>query len=761
MRLFIRLLALLLVYAAGNAAIAADASRIGVRTGEHADRSRIVFDWTVPVGVTVEQPDAGQIVVVFDKPAAFDFAKANVGKLSRVAEIEPVNGRSAVRIKLRGAHGHKLMNVDHKIVVDILGGPAGTASVVKTRTKKTTKTNKQDQADHTPSTTAAAPPVAAAASGRSTTADTDDNPLLVQSSQPAAAAGRPDAILAGTDRTPFRRGPFLSDAAPIETIPDPLFDPGQWRGSDSYSAGRVRLAERIAAEPESPEALLALAQFQFGWRHADEALSVLDTLKAQHPAFAARIEVLALRDAAQILAGRPKRLAGVFDRTGVRDRPEARLWQGAAAALSGRSEAAIGSFEASRSALNNYPPTFRAFFGLLAMDAAIDQQATDVARVYERIIAESAPDPDEAAMLEALTGLLLLREQKTDAARPHLAAAARSPALKPQIVGRLALIELDQATGRLGAKKAIEALEQLYYSWEGDALQLDILERMIALLTEQKRYDEAFDAAAVAKERFPTEPGIAQITEEARTLFRDLMTGDAGHVLDPIEAVALYDAHPELRPGGAESTAISRGLAKRLAGLDLSEPALRLYDAALATAPAEARAEIGAEMADLRLAAGDAAGALAALDATQQEGLPAATQAHRAEARARALAHTGNNVAALTAIGGSTDAAGARSRADLYWRNSEWDRAAAEYLHAAGNEAAAIDSPAKARLIVRATAALLLAGKADEVVALKTKYGPALAKTEVAAVFDKLTAPDAGVEVLALPEVSSEIVRLD
>jgi hypothetical protein len=750
LRLFIRLLALLLVYAAGNAALAADAPRIGVRTGEHADHSRIVFDWTVPVGVTVEQPDAGQIVVVFDKPAAFDFTKANVGKLSRVAQIEPVNGRSAVRIKLRGAHGHKLMNVDHKIVVDILGGTAGTASADKTRTKKTAKTNKQDQAKHTQTTAAAAPPVAAAALGRSTAAGADGNPLLVQPSDPAAVAGPP----------PHHR-PFLADAAPIESIPDPLFDPGQWRGDHSYPAGSAKLAKRLSAERESPEALLALAQFQFAWRHADEALSVLDTLKVRHPTFSTRIEVLALRDAAQILAGRPRRLAGVFERTGVRDRAEAKLWQGAAAALSGRSEAAIGAFEAGRSALNAYPPTFRSFFGLLAMDAAIRQQATDVARAYEKTVAEAAPDPDEAAMLKALTGLLLLRAQKPDAARPHLLAAAHSPALRPQIVARLALIELDQNTGRLDDTGALEAMEQLYYSWEGDALQLDILKRMIALLTGQKRYDEAFDAAAVAKERFPTAPDAAQITEDARLLFRELMTGEAGDALDPIEAVALYDAHPELRPGGAESTAITRGLAKRLAGLDLAEPALRLYQAALATAPAEVRAEIGAEMADVRLASGDAAGALADLDATQQDGLPAATQALRAETRAQALASAGNHVAALTAIGSGGAADDARTRADLFWRNSEWDHAAAEYLRAAGENPGDIDSPARARLIVRATAALLLAGKADDVVAVKTKYGPAVAKTEVAAVFDKLTAPDAGVEVLALPDVSAEIVRTD
>ena len=133
-------------------------------------------------------------------------------------------------------------------------------------------------------------------------------------------------------------------------------------------------------------------------------------------------------------------------------------------------------------------------------------------------------------------------------------------------------------------------------------------------------------------------------------------------------------------------------------------------------------------------------------------------QARRAESRAKAIALSGDN---LAAIGARADGNDARARADLYWRNGEWGRAAAEYLHAAGDEPDDINWPAAARLIVRATAALLLAGKTDEVVAVKTKSGAALGKTQVAAVFEKLTAPDAGVEVLALPEVSSEIVRID
>lgn len=704
MRLFIRLLALLLLHVATDAA-ASDVARIGVRTGEHAIYSRIVFDWTAPVGVTIEQPQADQLIILFDRPAEFDLGKVRIDKLSRVAALEPVSGQPAVRISLRGAHDHKLTDVGHKVVVDILGGPSDAASAAAGDTKTAAKTDDPGKAAKRQSAPPVPLPIAAAAPDRTVLAN-KDRPSLFMSSPRGAAA----------------RGPFLSVAEPIEPIPDPLFDPAQWRGGDSYLAARAKLTEHILAAPQDPAALLALAQFQFAWRYADEALSVLDTLKARHPAFAARIEVLALRDAAQILAGRPKRLAGVFERTGVRDRPEAQLWRGAAAALSGQVDAAARAFEIGRPALRAYPADFQSFFGLLAMQAAIDAGALEDARVCETIVAGSAPDPDEFAMLEALRGVLLSREHRNDAARRHLLAALRSPALKPQVIARLTLIELDRAAGTLDGKAALAAVEQLYYSWEGDALQLDILEQMVALLTEQNRYDEAFAAAALAQQRFPTDPRADRLARDARTLFGDLLAGEAADRLDPIEAVALYDAHAELRPGGADSTPITLGLARRLAGLDLAAPAVRFYEAALRNAPAAARADIGAELAAYRRAAGDSSGASAATDATQF--------------------------------------ADAQVRADRYWRDGAWSLAADAYLQAAEGQTEA-GSPARARLILRAAAALLLAGKADEVVAVKTKYGPTLAGSPVAALFERITAPDAGVEVLAQPDVSAEIVKRD
>src|SRR6185312_8418117 len=88
-------------------------------------------------------------------------------------------------------------------------------------------------------------------------------------------------------------------------------------------------------------------------------------------------------------------------------------------------------------ALAGYPPTFRSFLGLLAMRAAIDAKALDAAQSYQAIVAASHPEQDEAAMLEALSGLLLTKSENPDAARPHLLAAVRStPSSSSTTAGR-------------------------------------------------------------------------------------------------------------------------------------------------------------------------------------------------------------------------------------------------------------------------------------------------------------------------------------
>ena len=710
---------------------AGDPPAVVVRTGEHPDHSRIVFDWGGTVGAAVDATQAGQLLVVFDKPAGFDLSKTKLKHLSRVAAIEAVTGRSAVRITLRDPHGYKLSDIGRKVVLDILDEPGATPAL-KTQTKpaKTKPTSKSGDAT------------------------ASDRPADVPDTGPHFLAMREPAMEAAQAQAPA--------PVPSEPIPDPLFDPQTWRGGGTFSEAQAALPKALGSDPKDAGAMLKLAQFYFAWRRGDEALSALDLLPALDPKLADRIDVQALAEASRILARRQHAMSGLFDRSYLRDKPEVQLWRGAAAAMAGHAADAFQAFEAGKAALAGYPPDFQAFFSLQALEAALDRDALPAAESFRAVAEAAQPRDEEAGMLEVLTGRLLAAEHRADGARQHLQKALRSPALRPQLLARLTLVRLDRDAGKLPDDAAIAALEQVYYSWEGDALQLDAIDQLAPLLIATKQYDEAFAVIAAAQKQFPNEPRTIALATRAHDLYRQLMTATGPDALDPVATAALFDAHRELLPGGPQGIAIQRALAKRLAQLDLVEAASRILDDALKAAPADQQAAIATDIADLRLAAGNTDGALRALDASKGAAMPADLVDRRAQLQAQALADSGHDIEALAAVGTAAAPADDHARGDLYWRNGEWELAAKDYLDAIGAPGKdGMPGDRDAHLILRATAALMLAGKTAEIAAIRDKYGAALAKSPVAAVFEKLTKADVGVEVLAQPDVSSEIVKLD
>jgi nitrite reductase/ring-hydroxylating ferredoxin subunit len=124
--------------------------------------------------------------------------------------------------------------------------------------------------------------------------------------------------------------------------------------------------------------------------------------------------------------------------------------------------------------------------------------------------------------------------------------------------------------------------------------------------------------------------------------------------------------------------------------------------------PTTERAEIGAKLADLRFAAG-------------------ATPRHQ-DARCHLCRRIASN----------------RPGSPRGARRPRRDGALRHWRQMAALAASAGEMARPARL--RATAALLLADKRAEVAAVREKYGPALAKSAVAAVFDKISGPDAGMK---------------
>ena len=104
-------------------AVEADRPTIRVRGGEHADYSRIVFDWPSEVGYRAEQ-DGGNVHITFEAPADANFSRAAPVNLSRVDALRQIGETGPLRVTVAVPFdaGLRHFRIGPKVVIDILEG---------------------------------------------------------------------------------------------------------------------------------------------------------------------------------------------------------------------------------------------------------------------------------------------------------------------------------------------------------------------------------------------------------------------------------------------------------------------------------------------------------------------------------------------------------------------------------------------------------------------------------------------------------------
>jgi hypothetical protein len=188
-------------------------------------------------------------------------------------------------------------------------------------------------------------------------------------------------------------------------------------------------------------------------------------------------------------------------------------------------------------------------------------------------------------------------------------------------------------------------------------------------------------------------------------------------------------------------------LAERLVGLDLPDRATGVLRRALEGAPpGPARAGIGLRLATLRLAEGDAAGALGTLAGSAAapgvEPLPAELARARAVLAARAEFRRGNLDAALGLLQ-PLGAQGLEAAAELLAEARDWQgaaRALEAHLRAAVPPEPAPLGEAERRALLRQAALLALAGDTAGIASLRAAHAARMAAGPLAAPFAALTA---------------------
>lgn len=524
-----------------------------------------------------------------------------------------------------------------------------------------------------------------------------------------------DAAVTAAELAPGMTRFFAFPSLPTGT----LFD----RLRNEHAA--IRAAPPLARAPlrrTAAETLLALGL-------AHEAQGMLAMALAEDPAAAEDPMIAALSGAAALLAGRPGEAEGLA-RPDLPARDETILWRGLLDAARGETRTAAPALAAALPLVLSYPEALRA--RLLAPVAEVLAEGGEIAALRrlveggagrpELTLARARLDEAEGRHDEALQGYAEVAEGRDR--------RARAQALTRATEARL-------AAGSLTPAEAAQALESALFAWRGDALEINARLRIAALRQEGGEPQGAMALLRETEQLFPETRGVVRPRIEAAYL-------DALGREPPLAAVALHDAHPELLPSDARGEAALITLAERLLALDLPARAAGLLRGAMERAAADSpqRAELGLRLAELHLAEGEAAPALATLAASGADALPAPLARMRTIAAARAEARLGNTAAATAALH-ALGAEGAEPLAEILAAARDWvgaARAQAAHLAASLPPPPAPLRDEEQRGVLRLAVLLALAGDGEGLRGLAAAQAPRLAEGPLADAFAALTA---------------------
>jgi tetratricopeptide (TPR) repeat protein len=522
---------------------------------------------------------------------------------------------------------------------------------------------------------------------------------------------------------------------------------------DLPSANAVTLQERLRTASANIAAAGPLGRSE-ARRHAAETLLALGMPQEaqamaalalqEDPRAGADARLVMVQAAAALVAGREAE-ARQLENPQMPATDETTLWRGFLAAARGDHAVAGPAIAASLPLLMSYPrPLAQRLTPIAAESLAAAGEITAANRLLDN-------DPDNPS-LNLARGMVAEADGRIDDALAayRQAIQGRDRLRRARAIRRS--VELRLATGQLDAAGAITELEAALFAWRGDMDEVNARTRLAELQRETGNGRAAFELLQETQRFFPERD--ADLRPHLRAAFAAAL-----QTAPPLNAASFYDAHPEFLAEDETGTNAVIALAERLAALDLVDRASAVLRDALArlTVP-EARKPVSTKLAALRLGEGDAAGALAALDAaTGGDG----EVVERAILRGRALARAGNRRVAeglLSELGDD----GAEALADIRAEAQDWRGAAAammQHIDAKVPPAPEALNAAMRRDLARAAAYAAMANDSAVLSQLREAYGARMQGGPLAEAFTLLTG-DSLRGVQDLPRLQREISQL-
>lgn len=683
------------------------AERVAVRfvAGAKAGTFRLRFDWRRPTAAAVYRR-GGQFWMVFDRtaPLALDGARAEGGAAASLEQL-PVGRGTVARLTVEAGTHPVAWRDGYAWLVEARRGSAVPAKDIPVH----------------------AEPTAPGGARLLLTLDDPGDPLLLDAPeiserlyvvplrQPGLGLGSdrdyPEvrllataqgvAVRAGADGIAVERvadgieitrasGLTLSreeDAGsrqvrwPGDRSPSPrLFDLVRWRrgGPAAFTSTKQALQAAVvtATRSERNRRRLDLAQFFFAHGFAADALGTLKQVPATDPLFA-EPAFKALMGATALMANDLELAERALGEPALDGHPEVALWLGLLRFRQRAWKEAAQHFADGIGLLRFKHNPYGARFVLAAARASLEVGDLDGSTGYLGMLADARPGKAERFEMDYLRGLGLRAAGLGEAALAHFDKVAKGARGPIWIKATVARIELLAESGKMPYGEAIDELERLRFLWRGDEIEFAILRALGDYYEKEKLYGKSLESRRRAILNYPEESRIGGLEEEMRTLFARLFLEGVADELSPFTALAIYQEFRELTPEGEAGNRMIAHLVDRLVAVDLLERAGALLEQQLKDRlRGPERAPVGARLARIRLQNLQPERALAALETSEIEGVPAALALERRRLGARALAELGRKAEALALIARDRDPETELVRAEIYWRAEDWTGAA-------------------------------------------------------------------------------------
>ncbi|MGZ9109313.1 MAG: hypothetical protein ACXW4B_10905 [Micavibrio sp.] len=548
------------------------------------------------------------------------------------------------------------------------------------------------------------------------------------------------------------------DAAPAIDKMKRIFDFDRWMmgGLTALRDNQQILLSGMGEKDKTGKVqdLLMLAKMNMANDRGQEAVGFLNFAADELPEIVESPEFLALRGAAEALAGKFEVALADLNTPVLKDYGELDYWR--AYTLAGLEDWQQAKLAMSKDfdVLLTYPRKIQERLALKLAELSLRSGDSATA---EKLL--STLEKDRKFLQPAtLAGLnYLIGEKHRQAGEFSQATALWEPlsTRKDDLYrakASLALTMLQLQTEAIDRAAAIDRLEGLRYHWRGDELEAQINFMLGKMYLEDERYHKGFTILRDATVMSPESDISQEIASFMAESFKNLFLSNKVNEMPPVDAVTVYEEFRELTPPADEGNRLVQRLAERLVDADLLDRAARLLEHQVDyRLTGREGADVGLRLAAIALLNGDAKAAMTALDKSaagyaalepkSEEIL--GKQRETDMLRARALSEMDQVEDALMILNKYPPSPDInRLRADIAWNAGMWQDAAEALQDLVLDEQ--IDperalTQKQADLILNRAVALNLAGDRVALSNMRTKFGAAMEKTARSKMFDVVT----------------------